>query len=103
VRVLVALLVVLSTTGVDAQMTGSARSDFIESATRSCFKTQRSAGINRLIEDRVLVQYCRCFSTYVADMLNNALVDSIEKGENRMNPAVTQLAEKYCRKNLGNY
>jgi len=83
-----------------AAVTGSIRTNFISGFERSCFETQRNSSVNNGVSSATIKSYCKCSATYLADLLNNELVRSIEAGENRLNPNLVELASTYCRKNF---
>jgi hypothetical protein len=85
------------------QITGGMRQEFLQSTEASCFRTQRSASVNKNLSDKTLVQYCRCFSRYLADSLNNALAISIYEGERKFNSELIEMGYRYCAKNFNNY
>ena len=98
------LLMLLSIcTYVHAQLTGSIRSDFIGSASKACFRTQRAGTPNANLTDDVLKKYCLCAMTYEADLLNNQLAKDIENGKQKLNPGYGQMAQKYCQTNYWKY
>lgn len=97
------LLSFIITEQVEAQLTGVIRKDFIEGFERSCFKTQRAGTPNQQLSDAVLKQYCKCASTYIADMLNDALVKDIEAGKVKFNPGWYEISSNYCRLNYKKY
>ena len=86
-----------------AKLTGTARSNFIENYTKSCYATQKSADRQNTINEKTIFQYCKCNSIYISDILTNGLLQSIEKGEQKFNPNMQELASKYCMKNYSNY
>jgi len=88
-----------------AQLTGSVRSNFLQSYRNGCFETQRAGSPNVNISDKTLKKYCNCLSIYMADSMNNKVAEEIEKGNIKMTSLIpaSQLAEKYCMKNYQNY
>lgn len=95
----------LLNTNAYAQLTGSVRSNFLQSYRKGCFETQRAGSPNVNISDETLRKYCNCLSINMADSMNNKVAEEIEKGNIKMASLVpaSQLAEKYCMKNYQNY
>lgn len=101
---LLALLVLmLMVENAVAELTGKYRSDFVESFSTGCYKTQRAGSVNASASDNFLMQYCKCNSVYIADLLNNDLWLSIIRGEQRLNSNLTEASAIYCRKNYYKY
>ena len=95
VRIAISLLLsFIITEQVEAQLTGVVRKDFIEGFERSCFKTQRAGTPNQQLSDTALKQYCKCASTYLADMLNDALIKDIEAGKVKFNSGWYEISRK---------
>ena len=86
-----------------AALSGPMRTSFISGVSASCFETQRGASFNATVPSVMLRQYCNCTGVYLADMLNNELLISIHKGENRLNPNLQEMAANYCRANFHKY
>jgi len=102
-KLFLALLFSVVTSVANAQLTGEMRKGFLEGHRESCFKTQRSASANKSVDDKTLSQYCRCNAVYIADVLNNNLAISIEKGEQKINMNLISLASNFCSKNFSKY
>ena len=96
---LAATLALLLVSHANAQLTGNMRQQFLEGSVKTCYKTQRAGTINQGISDNVLMKYCKCSMTYLADMLNNYLLLDIDNGNLKLNPYWLQLAHAYCSKN----
>jgi hypothetical protein len=84
-------------------MTGKIKENFMGSFTQSCFKTQKSASINKGVEDKALYQYCKCNADYISNLMNNQLAKSIEDGEQQFNASLLQMASNYCMHNFSKY
>lgn len=96
-------LVILFSTNSFAQLSGKAKSNFIDAYIQSCYNSQRSASVNKPIDDKTIYQYCKCSANYISDLMNNDLLKSIERGEQKMNPNIIQLAASYCTNNYSKY
>lgn len=86
-----------------AELIGKPRMEFVESASSSCLKNQKNASVNRGVPVDVLRSYCNCYAIYMADMLNNDLLMSIARGENKLDPNLITLATNYCTNHYGEY
>lgn len=102
-NLLASLVIHLLVGNAAAEMTGKYRSDFVESFTTGCYKTQRAGSVNALASDTFLMQFCKCSSVYIADLLNNDLWLSILRGEQRLNSNLTEASAVYCRNNYFKY
>ena len=96
-------LVILFYTNSFAQLSGKEKSNFIDAYIQSCYNSQRSTRINKTIDDKTIYQYCKCGANYISDLMNNDLLKSIERGEQKMNPNFNQLAANYCTNNYKKY
>ena len=96
-------LIILFYTNSFAQLSGKARNNFMDAFLQSCYNAQRSASINKAIDDKSIYQYCKCSSIYIADLMNNDMLKSIERGEQKINPNLSQLAATYCTNNYNKY
>jgi hypothetical protein len=87
---------------VHAQLTGEARKDYIDQTTKTCFKVQRDAAPNKDYSDKVLLTYCTCYSTHVADALNEKMVIEFSNGTRPLSglDKYTQNASQYCAKQI---
>ncbi len=95
--------ILLIFSNVSAQLTGNARINFYESYMQSCYNSQRSSSVNKPIDDKTIFQYCKCSAIYVADSMSNEFLKGIERGEQKMNPSLVQIAALYCTKNYNKY
>jgi hypothetical protein len=86
-----------------AQLSGNVRINFHESFLQTCYNTQRSSSINNAIADKTIYQYCKCNAIYIADSMSNEFLKGIERGEQKMNPSLVQIAASYCTKNYKRY
>jgi hypothetical protein len=86
-----------------AQLSGNVRINFYESFLQNCYNTQRSSSINKAIDDKTIYQYCKCSAIYIADSMSNEFLKGIERGEQKMNPSLVQIAASYCTKNHKKY
>jgi hypothetical protein len=97
------ILIIFSSENGFAQLNGKIRSNFVDSYLQSCFNSQRSASVNKAADDKTIYQYCKCNGLYIAELMNNDLLASIEKGEQKMNSNVIQMAASFCSKNFKKY
>ena len=96
-------LIILFYTNSFAQLTGKAKSNFMDAYIQSCYNSQRSASVNKAIDDKSIYQYCKCSGVYISDLMNIELIKSIERGEQKMNPNIIQMAATYCTNNYNKY
>ena len=102
-KTLLVFLLMLVITVSNAQLSPKYKNNFTEGVRQSCYKTQRGGSVNVQVSDITLKQYCQCSAEYIANILNDKLVQDIENGNIQMNPAWGQLAQVYCQKNYANY
>ena len=86
-----------------AQLSGKIRSNFLESLNSTCYDSQRANSANKGVDNKSLIKYCKCYGIYLADSSNNDLIISIERGEQKFNPNLMQLASDFCTKNYNKY
>jgi hypothetical protein len=86
-----------------AQLAGLIRKNFLECTVQNCYSSQRSSTINKSLSNETINKYCKCTAVYVADYLNNELILSIERGEQKLNMSIVNLAANFCRKNYQDY
>jgi Conserved hypothetical protein 2217 (DUF2460) len=64
--------------GRDQGLTGDVRTTFVEAAMRSCLKAQLDAGDNMRLPVSALYEYCKCYTSGMADKISNAEVKTLE-------------------------
>ena len=86
-----------------AQITGSARTEYIDGHTKACDTTQSAAAMHAGVSRKIIRQYCKCSATYIADVLNNKLAVEIYEGRIKFNETWNEMAAKYCRIHFEKY
>lgn len=99
-KLILTLLMLLIMSNSRAQLTGEIRGNFVRAFNDSCYSSQRQASENNSLSDVDLKKFCGCSSEYIANQMSNSLVASIEKGEQQFNPALRDLATKFCVKKV---
>lgn len=87
----------------NAAMTGEFRQVFLQSAYKGCYETQRAASVNQDYSNKSIQQYCKCTTTYLADLLNNQLAIEIIEGNVKLPMSLVEIASNYCVKNYSKF
>jgi hypothetical protein len=98
----------LSATAAQAKLEGKFRNDFVRGARGSCLTKQKADASNSQISESLLVAYCACTASYIAD---NSKADDmlLAAGDVSHGDAPEWLkdlgkqATTYCIANLRNY
>ena len=89
----------------NAELTGEARRNFIDSSLQACYNNQRQSSINSNVPDETIYKYCRCVAIYTANALTNQVVAEVEAGKRQLTEIanLSQLTGKYCSHNYKKY
>lgn len=98
----------LSATAAQAKLEGKFRDGFVRGAQDSCLKKQKADAVNSQISENLLVGYCTCAASYIADNANTDDMLLAAGDISRGNPPawLTDLgkqATRYCVTNLRSY
>lgn len=87
---------------VPAQLTGEARKDYIEQTAKTCYSAQRNAAPNKDYPDKVLMSYCTCYASRLADVLSEKTVIEFANGTRPMSDLDkhTSSASQFCAKQI---
>jgi hypothetical protein len=99
-KLILSSLMLLIMSNSKAQLTGEIRNNFKRAFDDSCYSSQRQASENISLSNADLQKFCGCSSEYIANQMSNSLVASIERGEQQFNPALRDLATKFCVKKV---
>jgi hypothetical protein len=101
------ILILIAASGlhidVRSQLTGKVRDDFIKNTLQICFNSQRDDKRNSSVTDKVIFEYCKCYTVYIANSISNQIVAEVEGGQRPLSAIsnVIPLAGKYCAVQLG--
>ena len=100
IKFLAIIIMIASAPPAFSRLTGDYRANFVNSALQACFNAQRSSSVNKQFSDEDIYNYCKCNAYYMADYYNESFLRGVEKGEQKLNPAVNEWAGKYCASHI---